>query len=345
MLFIASAGFYTPKEKLRKIILAGADILRYNFSRRSIDENIEFIKLAQEIITELNASTKIMVDMPINKIRIGDFDIKIFAVREGEEFICKSASFSADCNEFIPIHTTKLGEKVHLNQTINIGDGEVALQVIEIIDAETIRIKILNNGTLHYMKTVNTGYASDYNKLIEEYNNILNTIGNIDIDYLSISYLDYENNNKIKKLPYFIANNQKKIPKIIAKIDNIENVRQAENIFKDPFYNIAMIDRGELGVNVPYEVSGIIQKQITTIAKSYKKPLFISSQILESTINNFVPLRSEILDITNMVLDGVDGIIFCRETGYNTRPAYTLSVAKKIVAAIKKYQDNNAQFR
>lgn len=339
MLFIASAGFYTPKEKLSKMILTGADILRYNFSRRTINENIEFIKLAQEAIMGLNANTKIMVDMPINKIRIGDFDIKIFAVREGEEFTCKSASYSTDCNEFIPIHTSKLGEQVHLNQTITIGDGEIALQVSEIVNAETIKVRILNNGTLHYMKTFNTSHRNNCDKLINDYKNILNQIENLEIDYLSISYLDDENNNTIKNIPYFI-NHQKKIPKIIAKIDSMENAKQVKTILKDPFYNIIMIDRGELGVNLPYEQCGIIQKQITALAKLYKKPLFVSTQILESTINNFMPLRAEILDITNMVLDGIDGMVFCRETGYNSRPAYTISVAKRIVETVKKYKDN-----
>lgn len=338
MQLIATAGFYTTKEKLNKMILTGADVLRYNFSRRSIDENIEFLKLAQDTIAELNADTKIMVDMPINKIRIGDFNIKVFAVREGEDFICRSASYSNDCNEFIPIHTTKLGEQVRLNQIITIGDGEVALQVIEIIDSETIKIKVFNNGTLHYMRTFNIDHRKNCDELIENYKNILSRIENIDIDYLAISHLDDESNEKIRKLPYFTFKTIKP-PKIIVKIDSSENVRQAEIIMKDSFYNMIMLDRGELGVNLPYEQCGAIQKQITTMSKLYKKPILISSQILESTINNFVPLRSEVLDITNMVLDGIDGMVFCKETGFNTRPAYTLSVAKRIVEAAKKYKN------
>lgn len=336
MLLIASAGLHTNMDKVTKMILAGIDILRYNFSRRSIDENRNFIDKAREIADGLNAKIKILVDMPINKIRLGDFDIKTFAVREGEEFICKSASYSPDCNEFIPIHTTKVGEKVNLNQTITIGDGEIALQVIEIINAETLKIKILNNGIINYMKAFNTNYKPEEEKYIEEYETILERMPEIEPDYIAISYINEIINEKIKKNDCFTATS-KKNPRVIIKIDNQAGVLAIKTIMEDPFYDMIMIDRGELGVNIPYERSGIVQKEIISLAKKNKKRIIVSSQILESTINHYTPIRSEILDITNMVLDGVDGIMFCKETGINSRPAYTLSVARKIIAEAEKY--------
>ncbi len=103
MLLIASAGQNTTDNKARKMVISGADVIRFNFSRRSIEENIQYLQTTQEVIHDLNSSTKTMVDMPMIKNRIGDFDIKFFAVRENEEFICKSATYSPDCNEFIPI--------------------------------------------------------------------------------------------------------------------------------------------------------------------------------------------------------------------------------------------------
>ena len=69
-----------------------------------------------------------------------------------------------------------------------------------------------------------------------------------------------------------------------------------------------------------------------------KKQIIISSQILEGSIHNYIPLRSDILDLTNIVLDGADGIMLCNETALSSRPAYTLSVAKKIIFEAEKYK-------
>ena len=333
MLIIASIGSQNTKIKTRKMILAGVDVIRFNFSRHSTEKNVGIIKDVQEVITELNSTAKIMIDMPIEKIRIGDFDIKTFSIREGEEFTCRSASYSPDCNEFIPIATKKLGEKVNLNQTITIGDGEVALQVIEIVDQDNIKIKAMNNGIIEYMKTLNIPFTVDKENVLNNYKRILEATDKIDFTYVAISYINKEINADIKKLLNAKKWHKKKI---ILKIENLEGVNDIDSIMKDDFYDLVLIDRGELGVNLPYERIGITQKMIMQKAKSSKKKVIISTQILESTINNYTPYRAEILDLTDMIIDKIFGIMLCRETGINSRPAYTISVAKRIISEVEK---------
>ena len=77
---------------------------------------------------------------------------------------------------------------------------------------------------------------------------------------------------------------------------------------------------------------------IIKTAQRQKKQVFISTQILESTMNNFVPSRSEIVDLTNMIIDKVSGIILCKETALGNRPVYTIAVAKKIINEVEKNQ-------
>ena len=97
MFIIATVEKYLlTKEHIKKLILAGADTLRFNFSYRTLEENLNYISIAQQIIDELNTSTKTLIDFPINKIRLGDFESKLFPVNEGDELIFKtgkSASF------------------------------------------------------------------------------------------------------------------------------------------------------------------------------------------------------------------------------------------------------------
>jgi len=337
MLIIASVGMHDIETKTRKVILTGADIIRFNFSRRSPEDNVNFVQTAKGIINNLNSNAKVLIDMPISKIRLGDFDVKTFAVRENEEFICKSASYSPDCNEFIPIDAYKIGEKVRPNQTITIGDGEIAVQVVEILNNETFRIKILNNGIIPYMKAFNIEPDSN-EKMIDTYKILFEKIKIIEPNYLAFSYLGVEKNNAIKN----ILKKEIKFAdtKFIIKIDDKTGVENAKKIMEDRFYDMVLLDRGELGVNLPFEKLGIIQKQIIQLSKEYNKPLLISTQILESTINNFIPSRSEIQALTDIILEDVKGIVLCRETGYNTRPAYTISIAKKIISAAEEYKKN-----
>src|SRR3989339_1035256 len=336
MLLIASVGVNANEQKIRKIILAGANVIRINFSRRNIVENMECVKMTRDVIADLNSQTKLLIDMPINKIRLGDFEPKNFAVREGEELIFQSASYSPDCNQFIPVQIPKLGEVVWVDQTITVGDGEVALQVTEIINAETVKMRSLNNGVLQYLKTFNLKSNTNQSSIITNYADILSHAKEFNPEYIAISYIDKDTNAQIKNIIDKPSTNA--YPKIIVKIENEEGINHIEEIATDSFYDFILIDRGEMGGNLPFEQVGIQQKFIMTRARQYKKADIVSTQILESTINNYTPMRSDILDLTNIIIDGAKGIMFCRETGIATRPAYTISVAKKIIAEAEKYK-------
>ena len=338
MLIIASIGMTTAKENdIRKIILAGADIIRHNFSYYSPAKNIEYIKKTQIIIDDLHADTKQLIDFPLIKTRLGDFKNKILPVKEGEKFILKSAKYSDDCREYIPIQIKNIGEKVDKNQIITIGDGEIAIQVTDIIDKQSIKIKILNNGTIKYIKTINIEKPLNKNWVIERYKEIINLLKDTQYDYIAVSYIQKTINNDIKKiLP--------KDKKIIIKIENQNGLNDIEEIINDDFYSMVLIDRGELGVNTPYERIGIYQKEITNYAKKNKKPVIISTQILESAIDNYIPGRSDILNLTNMILDGISGIMFGQETVLGLRPSYPIYTAKKIINATLEYKKTIEQY-
>lgn len=338
MFIIAGIGLNSfSEDKIRKIILTGADVLRYNFSYRETEENINHIKIALTTIEDLNSNTKILIDMPIPKIRLGDFDTKTFGVREGENYYFKSAGFTSDCNEFIPVQIKDLGKKTKLNQNITIGDGEISIHIIDIIDNDTIEAVILNNGVIRYNKSFNIENGFDKEVFIKNYSRILDDIQNIKPKYIAVSYLNKDVDNEIKNLPFWQnAPNKEKIKKII-KIENKSALDDIEEIVKDNFYDYILIDRGELGVNMPFELLGLIQKKIIRLAQNNKKGVIVSTQILESTINNYIPYRSEITELTNLVLSKVNGIMLCQETAVGSRPSYSISVAKKIINEVEKY--------
>lgn len=341
MIIIASAGITTVSEDgVRRIILSGADVLRHNFSYYGIDENLTYIDKIQHIVEELHASTKHLIDLPLNKIRLGDFDLKTHAVKEGEEITLRSASYTPDCREFVPIQLPKLGENVTLNQMITLGDGEVALQITEIINSDIVKARVLNNGVIKFIKTFNINKRLDADGLIKTYEIILEKLQKSQIishpDFICVSYIDEKVNWKIKQIPQLKF---KQHPtKIIVKIENLEGINNLEKICQDDFYDIILLDRGELGVNDAFEKVGVYQRMLISLAHKYHKPVIISTQILESVMYNYTPTRSEISDLTNIVLCGARGIMLCNETGAGTRPSYAVKIAKKIIDEVEKYK-------
>ncbi|OGH72978.1 MAG: hypothetical protein A2921_00160 [Candidatus Magasanikbacteria bacterium RIFCSPLOWO2_01_FULL_43_20b] len=334
MLIISAIAINSFADKqVRKIILAGADMLRFNFSYRTIAETIQWIKIAQETRWELNSSIKLLIDLPSEKIRLGNFDLKTHTVKEGEEIIFRSADYSPDCNQFVPVQTVKLGEKTYVDKMIAVGDGDISIQVMEIIDTDTIKVRMLNNGVLQAMKVLHINTVVNEQKLLEYYKQIFQHMDEIQPHYIAVPFInDSINQQIIAEIP------QKNRYKTIIKIENQEGLNRMETLCQDTNYDMILVDRGELGVNLPYEELGVIQKNIIHQARQYRKPVIISTQILESTMNNYIPKRSDILDLTNIILDGADGIMFCRETGLGLRPAYTISVAKRIIQAVEKYK-------
>lgn len=334
-MIIASSGTHLTEERTRKILLSGADIIRVSLLKRSPEKNIDLVKKIQDTIDDLNSSAKILLDLSFNRVILGDFGTKMLAVREGEEFTCKSATYSADCAEFIPIQVENLGKNVKPNQTLIIGDGEVALEVTEIIDHDTIKVRMLNNGILQYMRPINIQSDQNIGDISKKYVEIVNRIKDyIDLRFISIPYIDRSTNEKIKDELGRPLNKIRKLKKII-KIGSIGSLRDIDSILADPFYDMVIFNRGLAGVNFPYEKIGLMQKEIVKKAKKHKKAVIIFTDILESTMKNFIPSRADILDLTNMVLDGVDGIQFGVETNGYARPAYTISVAKKIIETVE----------
>lgn len=336
MFIIASVGTENfSEDKIRKIILAGADALRYSFSYGPIEDTIERIKSGMKVIDELNSSAKIIVNLPSDQVRLASPETPR-VVLENEELILSSATHLPLQEDRVYVDTPELGNLVYINQVTSIDHGKIALQVTEIINTDTVRVRALNEGTLQKGLSIHISQHIKVTEYLSRSKEILKQLEELAPEYVAIPYISPNINEEIKKLSDFSWQ-----PKIIVRIETRSAIDNLETICDDNFYNLVLLNRGKLGLNMPFEWLGIFQKEATKIIKEYKKQVIISSQILEGTIHNYIPLRSDILDLTNIVLDGADGIMLCNETALGTRPAYTLSVAKKIILEAEKYRKLN----
>ncbi len=319
-------------DKLKKMMLAGADIMRFNFNYESLTENLRRLEIFNELNEEFRSTIKSLVDLPGNRIRFGRFNPKNISVEEGGEYIFKSSDYSDNPLLYIPIMTDRLGSKVAVGQTIPINDGEIMIEVVEIINEETIKIKTLNNGTFSIFRGFYLQAPINYEETKKKYIDIIEKIEGTNPDYIAIPYMPINEYNEILKI---VDKNNKR--KIMIKLEDGECINNQDTIFSKYKFDAAIIDRGELGVNLPFEKLGLIQKQLIKTANKYKKTVIVSTQIIESVSNTFIPARSDIADLTNIVLDGANGIMLCRETAIGPRPTYAINCAKKIInEAIKE---------
>lgn len=348
MFIIASVGLNNfSEDKIRKIILAGADALRYSFSYGPIENTIERIKVGMKVIDELNSSAKIIVNLPSNQIRLAGPHTPR-TVKENEELVLKSTSHacpvaSHSCgsatgdqpmtDDHVYVHIAELGNQVYINQITTIDHGKIALQVTEIINNETVKVRALNEGVLQSTLSIHIAQNTENEEYFNKLRDVLTRLEEITPEYLAIPFISPAVNEKIKQLSGFSWQ-----PKIIGRIESRVAKENLEQICQDDFYDLVLLNRGKLGLDMPFERLGIFQKEAIATIKKYKKNAIISSQILEGTIHNYIPLRSDISDLTNIVLDGADGIMLCNETALGSRPAYTLSVARKIILEAEKYK-------
>lgn len=340
MMIVATVGIpIVQEDRIRKMIIAGADVFRFNLSYYNPEDGIKYIKTVENIKNELNSDVKILIEFPPNKILLGEFTNNIFGIQENQELTLRSAPFTEDCENFVPVDTKNLGEKVRMNQTISLANGRISLQVTEILNKDLIKVRVLNNGVIKSRQTFNNNVYLENREMLEKYKSILDNITHLKPEYLAISYLGEEFTNDLKNLPEM--QQIKSHTKIMIKIEKEITRAELEKLCIDDYFHRIIIDRGELGVNMPFEKIGIYQKYLTSTIKKFNKKFLISTQILNSTLDNFIPRRSDILDLTNIILDGADGIVLTKETSLNKRPIYAISVAKKIIEEVQNYKNKN----
>lgn len=335
-----SKNSYAPK-KIEEILRVGAGVLRYNFSHGDPAIMTERFNTARAIIRNLGLENKVklLADLPGNKIRLGDFLVKESPVKQGDRFKFKTTSYSPDPTEFVPINFPSIGELVERKQIFTLGDGEIAFEVTEILDRHSFYARALNAGHIPALKGVNIARGIDeLNHFTETTLAHLHKLINLKPDWVAFSFVNSaEYLRRAKELLKSHINDDWK-PRIVAKIETPKGIENIDEIARET--DIVLIARGDLGLLCPIEELGINQKKIIKAAKAAGKEVIVATQILDSLIDYYIPKRSDILDLTNIVLDGADGIMLAKETGISLTPGRSVSMAKKIIDVVEKQKSS-----
>ncbi|MBQ6991859.1 MAG: pyruvate kinase [Clostridia bacterium] len=318
-------------ETLKKLMLAGMNVGRINFSHGNYQDQEERINTFKKVRDELGLPIPLLLDTQGPEIRIGKFENGEIYLNEGALFTLVDEDIMGD-NTKVSVSYKGLYKDVSVGTTVLINDGTIELKVIEIKDGDII-CTVIHGGKLTDRKSVNVPnlilhLPSITEKDVEDIKYGIK----VGFDYIAASFVRKpEDINAIREV---LKENGGEHIKIIAKIENREGIDNFDKILE--VSDGIMVARGDLGVEIPMEQVPIYQKQF--IKKCYKtgKPVITATQMLESMIQNPRPTRAEVSDIANAIYDGTSCIMLSGETATGSYPVECVETMNKVSIAIEE---------
>lgn len=318
------------EENLRKLVDAGVDAVRLNFSHGNHDYFDKLFETINNVSDKKSEPLTTLIDLQGPKIRIGELaksEIEIFSGNMIE--ITDELVLGDDKRVHCSYH--KIIEEASIGDQILIDDGLIRLEVMEKKDT-ALECKIIEGGTLKPKKGMNLpGMKLSTPAITEKDFENLEFALKYRIDYIALSFV--RSPKDIIELREWLSKKGKSIP-IIAKIEKPEAVNNFEKIL-DVADGI-MVARGDLGVELqPHQVP-LIQKRIISRCNAVGKLVITATQMLESMISNPVPTRAEASDVANAVYDGTDVVMLSGETSVGKNPVLAVRTMNKILVETEK---------
>ncbi|SFJ97098.1 pyruvate kinase [Marinilactibacillus piezotolerans] len=304
-------------ETLTKLMEAGMNVARLNFSHGDHAEHLQRIKNIREAAEKTNKLIAIMLDTKGPEIRTQNMvDGKIEIVK-GSTIRISMTEVEGTTEKFSVTYADLIND-VNPGSSILLDDGLINLQVTDIDhDKGEIITTALNTGDLKNKKGVNVpGVSVNLPGLTEKDRNDINFGLENDIDYIAASFV--RRPSDVLEITEVLEKAGKTHVQIIPKIENQEGVDNLEEIIK--IADGLMVARGDLGVEIPAEEVPIVQKQMIRMCNAAGKPVITATQMLDSMQVNPRPTRAEASDVANAIFDGTDAIMLSGETAAGDYP-------------------------
>lgn len=321
---IATLGPSTNNyESILKMIKAGANGLRLNFSHGNYEEREQQIEWVRKAAKEYGKPVAIIQDLQGPKIRLGDFE-GIINVKKGQHL---SFKYQADYERSGLIPTQyDLSKKVKRGQRLFLYDGKVRTIVDSVTD-DTVHVHAETEGILIKRKGINlpdTDFEGDIITVKDKKDIAWGSTH--DIDYVALSFV--QSSKDVEALRRMLRNLASSA-KVIAKIETVAAIENMESIVIAA--DAVMIARGDLAVETLPEAVPIAQRQIIGLGLKYSKPTIVATQMLASMTELPEPTRAEVSDIATAVLVGADCVMLSDETASGRFPVEAVEVMKRVI--------------
>ncbi|NGX74991.1 pyruvate kinase [Staphylococcus sciuri] len=324
------------EEMLEKLMLAGMNVARLNFSHGSHEEHKGRIDTIRKVSSKLNKNIGILLDTKGPEIRTHNMKDGLIELTKGSEVTVKTTEVEGTPEAF-SVTYEKLAEDVEVGSTILLDDGLIELTVksVDIAKGE-VHCDVQNTGELKNKKGVNLPGvkvnlpgitdkdASDIRFGIEQ-----------GVDFIAASFV--RRPSDVLDIRAILEEKENNVIKIIPKIENEEGIENIDEILQ--VSDGLMVARGDMGVEILPEAVPMVQKQLIQKCNKLGKPVITATQMLDSMQRNPRCTRAEASDVANAIYDGTDAVMLSGETAAGLYPEEAVRTMQNIAVAAEEAQD------
>ena len=333
---IATLGPATDKpEMMEKMVEAGVDLFRLNYSHQTHLEHRERARVLQDISARKGVEIGLIADLQGPKIRLQRFQNGMILLHEGDDFTLDSSLPDTAGNESqVGVTYRALARDVNPGDTLLVDDGRIVLEVVSVVKTR-VRCTVVVGGKVSDNKGINLkgGGLSAGALTRKDHKDLVHGV-EIGADYFAVSFASTAADIKQARS---LLNKAGSNAGIIAKFERVEALENAASIIEAA--DAIMIARGDLGVEIGDASLPAVQKKLIKQAQNMDRPVITATQMMESMIYNPVPTRAEVFDVANAILDGTDAVMLSGETSIGMFPDRVVQAMARICEETEKQKE------
>ena len=316
-------------EVLERMVRAGVDVVRMNFSHGKAQDHIDRAAMVREIAKRCGKEVAIMADLQGPKIRVGKFEGDKTTLEAGKTFILDGATTALGNNERVGLDYKELPRDVRAGDILLLNDGLLKL-VVDAVRGEEVHTTVVVGGELSNNKGINkAGGGLTAPALTAKDMEDIKTAMSFQCEYLAVSFPKTATDMEMaRQLANVAGEPWRHKPQLIAKIERSEAIPVLDQILR--VSDGIMVARGDLAVEVGNAAVPALQKRMIKMAREMDRVVITATQMMESMIVNPVPTRAEVSDVANAVLDGTDAVMLSAETAAGKYPVETIEMMASI---------------
>ena len=325
-------------EVLERMIRAGVDVVRLNFSHGSAQDHVDRATLVRDAAKRAGRDVAIMADLQGPKIRVGKFESGKVMLEGGRRFTLDATLKEPGNVERVGLDYKELPRDVKPGDTLLLNDGLIVLEVDD-VRGEQVITSVKTGGELSNNKGINKrGGGLTAPALTAKDMEDIKTAVSFQCEYIAVSFPKNATDMEMaRQLANVAGEPWRHKPGLIAKIERSEAIPNLEAIVKAS--DGIMVARGDLAVEVGNAAVPGLQKRMIKTARSLDKLAITATQMMESMIVNPVPTRAEVSDVANAVLDGTDAVMLSAETAVGRYPVETIEMMAAVALEAERPEE------
>jgi pyruvate kinase len=315
---------------LTRMIDAGLDVVRINFSHGTPDEHRARVNLVRQLARKAGRAVGVLVDLQGPKIRVGKFKDGKINLEPGAKFVLDAECKLGD-QHVVGLDYKNLPNDVHPGDTLLLDDGRIVLGVTG-VRGPKISTVVEQGGPLSNNKGINRkGGGLTAPALTEKDKQDIKLAAELKADFLAVSFPRSGEDVRWAR-DLFTKSGGHGL--IVSKIERAEAIPALEEILDAS--DAIMVARGDLAVEVGDAAVPALQKRMIRMARDKQKLTITATQMMESMISSPIPTRAEVSDVANAVLDGTDAVMTSAETAAGKYPAETIAAMVRVCVEVEK---------